>query len=112
METEFLGDRFRSSFRKRYSIGRISEAMRFGHPIREGCFASGADYATADNCLVAGAATVGCATPLFLVSLTHRVVGGRSSLRKPIGVHEQDSLGFALIFRNALSKVSVKDGAS
>ena len=57
-------------------------------------------------------ATVGCAMPLFLVSLTHRVVGGRSSLRKPISVHEQDSLGFALIFRNALSKVSVKDGAS
>lgn len=53
METQFLGDRFRSSFRKRYSIGRISEAMRFGHPIGEGRFVSGADYATADNCLVA-----------------------------------------------------------
>lgn len=53
METQLLGGRFRSSFRKRYSIGRISEAMRFGHPIREGYFVDGAGYATADNCLVA-----------------------------------------------------------
>ena len=47
-----MGGRFRPLFRKRYFLGRISEAMRLGYPIREGCFVSGADFATADDRLV------------------------------------------------------------